>query len=195
MTNIETNTNTFREHLQNYPRDLCLRHWLQFWQLRTWIHDNLCYLTIKSDTGQHSQFLRCLFPSCNYEYATCSRNFCTFSSGEAAEQSPPLTLPIGPPIRLSPLPSSIYEMMLSWNKNILLETCVSSRMPSEWSVGWSLAKVSKISYPRSTPDGSRHYKTLKWINRNNFLATLVTLHFTPVGKSVTGSVGHSFELG
>ena len=31
-----------------------LRHWLQFWQLRTWIHDNLCDLTIKSDTGQHS---------------------------------------------------------------------------------------------------------------------------------------------
>ena len=29
-------------------------------QLRSWIHDNLCYLTIKSDTGQHSQFLRCL---------------------------------------------------------------------------------------------------------------------------------------
>ena len=37
-----------------------MRHWLQFWQLRTWIHDNLCYLTIKSDIGQHSQFLRCL---------------------------------------------------------------------------------------------------------------------------------------
>ena len=36
-----------------------LRHWLQFWQLRTWIHDSLCDLTIKSDTGQHSQFLRC----------------------------------------------------------------------------------------------------------------------------------------
>ena len=36
-----------------------LRHWLQFLQLRTRIHDNLCYLTIKSDTGQHSQFLRC----------------------------------------------------------------------------------------------------------------------------------------
>ena len=32
-----------------------LRHWLQLWQLK-----NLCYLTIKSDTGQHSQFLRCL---------------------------------------------------------------------------------------------------------------------------------------
>ena len=28
--------------------------------MRTWIHDNLCCLTIKSDTGQHSQFLRCL---------------------------------------------------------------------------------------------------------------------------------------
>ena len=36
-----------------------LRHWLHIWQSRTWIHDNLCYLTIKSDTGQHSQFLRC----------------------------------------------------------------------------------------------------------------------------------------
>ena len=41
-------------------RDLWyLRHWLQYWQLRTWIHDNLCYLTINYDTGQHSQFLRC----------------------------------------------------------------------------------------------------------------------------------------
>ena len=37
-----------------------LRHWLKFRQLRTWIHDNLCYLTIKSDAGQHSQFLQCL---------------------------------------------------------------------------------------------------------------------------------------
>ena len=36
-----------------------LRHWLQYWQLRTWFHDNLCYLTINCDTGQHSQFLRC----------------------------------------------------------------------------------------------------------------------------------------
>ena len=36
-----------------------LRQWLQFRQLRTWIHDNLCYLTINCDTGQHSQFLRC----------------------------------------------------------------------------------------------------------------------------------------
>ena len=37
-----------------------LRHWLQFLQLKNWIHYNICYLTIKSDTGQHSQFLRCL---------------------------------------------------------------------------------------------------------------------------------------
>ena len=46
---------------QDNPGDLWhLRHWLQFWQLRTWIHDNFCYMTIKSDSGQHSQFLRCL---------------------------------------------------------------------------------------------------------------------------------------
>ena len=51
-------------HFDNWkdnPGDLWhLRHWLQFWQLRTWIHDNLCYLTVNCDTGQHSQFLRCL---------------------------------------------------------------------------------------------------------------------------------------
>ena len=32
----------------------------KFWQLRTSIHDNFCYPTIKSDTGQQSQFLQCL---------------------------------------------------------------------------------------------------------------------------------------
>ena len=36
-----------------------LRHWLQVSQLITWIHDNFCYLTIKSDTGEHLQFLLC----------------------------------------------------------------------------------------------------------------------------------------
>ena len=36
-----------------------LRHWLELWQLRAWTHDNACNLTIKSDTGQHSQFLQC----------------------------------------------------------------------------------------------------------------------------------------
>ena len=44
--------------LQSDPREL----WpLTFDQSdeETWIHDNLCYLTINCDTGQHSQFLRC----------------------------------------------------------------------------------------------------------------------------------------
>ena len=36
-----------------------LRYWLQYWQLRTLINGNLCYLTMNCDTGQHSQFLRC----------------------------------------------------------------------------------------------------------------------------------------
>ena len=52
-------------HFDNWkdnPGDLWhLRHWLQFWQLRIWIHDNLCYLTINCDTGQHSQFLQCFY--------------------------------------------------------------------------------------------------------------------------------------
>ena len=33
-----------------------LRHWLQYWRMRTWIYDNLCYLTINCDTGQHSHY-------------------------------------------------------------------------------------------------------------------------------------------
>ena len=66
MTNTKTKTmtktNTLRAPSKSDPSDLWhLRHWLHFWQLRTWIPDNLCYLTIKSDTGQHSQFLRCLY--------------------------------------------------------------------------------------------------------------------------------------
>ena len=32
-----------------------------FRRLRTWVHDNHCNLGIKSDTGQHSQFLRCFY--------------------------------------------------------------------------------------------------------------------------------------
>ena len=47
---------TFDQHLQ-----------LQYWKLRTWINDNLCYLTINCDTGQHSQFLRCLKVLSHYE--------------------------------------------------------------------------------------------------------------------------------
>ena len=51
-----------KDQYKDNPRDLWhLRHWLQFWQLRTWIHDNLCDLTINCDTGQHSQFLRCFW--------------------------------------------------------------------------------------------------------------------------------------
>ena len=61
-----------------------LRHWLHLRQLRTWIHDNLCYLTINCDTGQHSQFLRCLWTSMNFtdismsfhDLHTLSRNVC-----------------------------------------------------------------------------------------------------------------------
>ena len=36
-----------------------VRHWLQFWQLRPWIYDNNCFLTVNCDTGQHLQFLWC----------------------------------------------------------------------------------------------------------------------------------------
>ena len=53
---------TQKENCKDNFRDLWhLRHWLKFWQLRAWIRDNHCYLTIKSDCGQHSQFLRCFF--------------------------------------------------------------------------------------------------------------------------------------
>ena len=47
-----------------------LRHWLQFWQLNTSIHYNLCDLTIKSDTGQHLQFLQWFRLSCNKTFIT-----------------------------------------------------------------------------------------------------------------------------
>ena len=64
MTNTKTKTmkktNQLRAPSKSDPSDLRhLRHWLHFSQLRTWILYNLCCLTIKSDTGQHSQFLRC----------------------------------------------------------------------------------------------------------------------------------------
>ena len=44
----------------NFDKLLPLIHWLQLWQLRTWFHDNRCFLTINCDTGQHLQFLWCL---------------------------------------------------------------------------------------------------------------------------------------
>ena len=40
-----------KDILRTPPRDLWhFRHWLQFWQLRIWIHDNLCCLAINCDT-------------------------------------------------------------------------------------------------------------------------------------------------
>ena len=58
LTNIKimtkTKTMTATKRMWNlWP----LRHW----QLRTWIDDNLCDLTINSDTRQHLQFLQCFF--------------------------------------------------------------------------------------------------------------------------------------
>ena len=45
------------DNLKDNPGDLWhLRHWLQ---LRIWIHNNFCYLTINFNTGQHSQYLQC----------------------------------------------------------------------------------------------------------------------------------------
>ena len=78
-----------------------LRHQLQYWQLRTWNHDNLCSLTINCDTGQHSQFLRCLLMTCDkYQVyktyrdmlkpASCMCNWLILSSRLATlEASPP----------------------------------------------------------------------------------------------------------
>ena len=40
---------------------------------------------------------------------------------------------------------------------------------AKWSVGWSVANVSKGNCPRSTIDSSRHSKTSKWTNTNYFL--------------------------
>ena len=55
-----------------------LRQWFQFWQLRTWIHGN--FFTIKSDSGQHSQFLQCSFqkPNIIIQIQTEKRCSCIF---------------------------------------------------------------------------------------------------------------------
>ena len=49
------NKDNEKDDTRDFERNL--KHWLRLWQLKTWIHDSLCYLTIKRDTGQHSQFL------------------------------------------------------------------------------------------------------------------------------------------
>ena len=51
------NTKTMTKH--DMACELVLNCW-PFRQLSTWLHDNHCDLTIKSHTGQHSQFLQCL---------------------------------------------------------------------------------------------------------------------------------------
>ena len=56
-TNTNTNTETMTETWQG------VWNCLHFRQSRTWLQDNHCDLTIKSDTGQHSQFLRCFSSS------------------------------------------------------------------------------------------------------------------------------------
>ena len=43
---------------------------LQFWQLRTWIHDNLCDLTIKTDTGLFGISKICSLPTQNCHFQT-----------------------------------------------------------------------------------------------------------------------------
>ena len=59
-TTTHTRTKTFREHLQMTILEKLWKCW-HFWQLRTSNHYNHSDLTIKSDTGQHSQLLRCLY--------------------------------------------------------------------------------------------------------------------------------------
>ena len=42
------------------------------------------------------------------------------------------------------------------------------RVEAKWSVGRSVANVTKESCPRSTIDSSRHFQTSKWTNANHF---------------------------
>ena len=81
-------------HFDNWkdnPWDLWyLRHWLQFWQVRTRIHDNLCYQTINCDTGQHSQFFY-IFQLCQSFASFGVRVRWDFAGIEAAEPTGPDT--------------------------------------------------------------------------------------------------------
>ena len=101
-----------------------LRHWLQLRQLRTWIHDNLCYLTIKSDTGQHSQFLRCLHKGRGPKKNVFLMVFC---------QTPPL-----PPIRAtwSSFFRTSNDVLRVWQK-----TSQELRMLSSVTINWQETKI------------------------------------------------------
>ena len=55
--------NTLWSNLRNLWH---LRCWLQFWQLRIWTHDDICYPTIKSETALHwTAFAMWIFTGCH----------------------------------------------------------------------------------------------------------------------------------
>ena len=56
----------------------------------------------------------------------------------------------------------LEKMLLSWNKKVFF-----GDMSPKWSVGWSMAKVSKRSDIRSTIDSSKNHRTSKWTNTDN----------------------------
>ena len=55
---------TFRLFLSRFPFSNCVKLFHHFRKLSTWINDNHCDLTIQSETGQHSQFLRFYKKNC-----------------------------------------------------------------------------------------------------------------------------------
>ena len=63
---------------------------IRYWQLRTWINDNLSYLTINCDTVQHSQFSWCFKLTLKRSFAIFSAISCKnlSSSNEDRFQSP-----------------------------------------------------------------------------------------------------------
>ena len=63
MTFVQSDEVTWpdqKKHLRH------LRQWLQYWQLRTWINDNLCYPTVNCDIRQHSQLLFLMYRLLNF---------------------------------------------------------------------------------------------------------------------------------
>ena len=120
-----------------------LRHWLQFWQLRTWIHDNLCYLTFNCDKGQHSQFLWCFIylcppsPTCVYHQRGCSQ-----------KTGSKFVYDFGAKSSINNYESLWKEGVLSWNQHQIC-TFALTRDPPRWqnvenaARDLILAKISK----------------------------------------------------